>query len=294
MKNNSNQFLGYSFKSLLLYYLNTKYEILRYYIKYILPNKKYLKKTRILKNSKKGKNVFIFGSGPSMKTLDPKKIANYVKSKGFEVIALNSFMYSIFSEHIIPNYMVFSDPLDFIDVPNNHPRLKRSIDGKLDKKKAIDKQIPLIIPINFLKYTKKDHGEVFYFNDCQDYFSKKINLLKPRPYKSFTGMKAIACGAFMGYENIYICGFDYDHFKKTSVNEDNQIIHEFGHYYESKERPNHIVNVNRTFGYHLFDCALAFIQHDYFKNFNITNLHKNSFIDSFKKNKNLDVYLGEH
>ena len=291
MNKNQNQFLGYSFKNLLFYYLNTKYEIIHYYIKYILLNKKYLKKTRMLKNSKKGKKVFVFGSGPSMKILDPKKIADIVKNEGYEVIALNSFMYSSFSEHIKPNYMVFSDPLDFIDVPDNHPRLKRSIDGKLDKKKAIDKKIPLIIPINFLEYTKKDHGEVFYYNDCPNYFSEKINLLKPRPYKSFTGMKAIASAIHMGYDEIYICGFDYDHFKKTTVNKDNQIVHEFAHFYESKDRPNHFVAINRSFGHHLHDCALAFIQHDKFKNFNVINLNPNSLIDSFPKNIKLDIYL---
>ena len=143
---------------------------------------------------------------------------------------------------------------------------------------------------NFLKQTKNGHGKVFYFNDCADYFSNNIDLMKPRPYKTFTGMKAIACGAYMGYDEIYICGFDYDHFKKTTVNQNNEIIHEFGHYYESKERPNHFVPVKRSFGSHLYDCALVFIQHDKFKNFNIINLNYKSFIDSFPKNKDLDVY----
>ena len=151
----------------------------------------------------------------------------------------------------------------------------------------------LIIPIQFQEQTKQDHGQVFYFNDCSDYFSENIDLLKPRPFKSFTGMKAIASGIYMGYDEIYICGFDYSHFKKTSVDKDNQIIFEFDHFYDSKDRPNHILSAKHSFGDHLFGCSLAFIQHDKFKNFNIVNLHQTSFIDSFPKNKNLNVYLKE-
>ena len=292
MKFYPNLFLGYNFKKLLIYFLNTKISTFKYYLKHVFPNKKILKKTLELKNSKKGKKVFIFGSGPSMNLLDPKKIADIVKKEKYEVIALNSFLYSNFAEYITPNYMVFSDPIDFKGVtPETEHRKYREIGGKEDKKKAIDRNIPLIIPIQFLEHTKDDHGQVFYFNDCSDYFSEKIDLLKPRSFKSYTGMKAIASGIYMGYDEIYICGFDYDQFKKTIVNKDNQIMFEFAHFYESKERPNDVLPVKKyPFGHHLYDCALAFIQHDKFKNFNIINLNPNSYIDSFPKNKSLNVY----
>ena len=291
MKIYPNQFLGFNFKKLFLYYFYTKFEILKYFLMHVLPNRKFLKNTLKLKNSKKGKKVFIFGSGPSMNILDPKKILRLVDEEGYEVIAVNSFLYSNFGKSITPNYMVFSDPIDFRDVPDNHPRIGRAIGGKEDKKKAINKSIPLIIPIQFYEQTKKDHGQVFYFNDCNDYFSGNIDLLKPRSYKTFTGMKAIASGIYMGYDEIYICGFDYSHFKNTVVNKDNQTILKFDHFYESKDRPNHILPLRGSFGEHLYDCALAFIHHDKFKNFNFNNLHQNSFIDSFPKNKNLNVYL---
>lgn len=291
MKYNANEFLGYSFNKLLKYYFQTNILIFKNYLKFILPNKKLLKSTLALKNSKKGKKVFVFGSGPSMNILDPIKISNYVINEGFEVIAVNSYMYSNFAKLVKPNFMVFSDPLDFIDVPDTHPRINRAIKGKEDKLMAIKNDIPLIVPIQFSEHTKKNHGKVYYFNDCPNYFSEKINLLKPRPYKSFTGMKAIASAIHMGYDEIYICGFDYDHFKKTTVNKDNQIVHEFAHFYESKDRPNHYVPVNRSFGHHLHDCALAFIQHDKFRNFNVINLNQNSLIDSFPKNDKLDIYI---
>ena len=286
-----NQFVEYSFKNFLLNFIYTKFNAILYYLKYIRPNKKILKKTISLKNLKKGKKAFIFGSGPSMNELDPKKISHYVNDEQFEVIALNSFLYSDFSNFVTPNYMVFSDPVDFTSVPEDHVNYSRSVNGQKDKKRAIEKNIPLIVPINFLEQTKKGHGQVFYFNDCSDFFSKKIDLLKPRPYKTFTGLKAIACGVYMGYDEIYICGFDYDNFKKTYVNEDNEIIHEFNHYYDSKDRPSRVINVQKSFGHHLHSGALAFIHHDKFKRFNIINLHKNSFIDSFPKNKNLNVYI---
>jgi hypothetical protein len=293
MKFYPNQFLGFNLKKLLLYYFYTKFGIFKYYLKYVLPNRKILNKTLKLKNSKKGKKVFIFGSGPSMSLLDPKKISELINKEGYDVIALNSFLYTDFAKFITPSYMVFSDPIDFRgELPSTHARKHREVGGREDKKKAIKKNIPLIIPIQFFEYTKQDHGQVFYFNDCSDYFSEKIDLLKPRPFKSFTGMKAIASGIYMGYDEIYICGFDYEHFKKTTVDEDNQISFEFKHFYESKNRPHHNLSIKKyTFGHHLYDCALAFIQHDKFKNFNIVNLHKNSLIDSFPKNKNLNIYL---
>lgn len=284
-----NEFHDYSITKFILYFLYTKWNVFKYYLKYILPNRNVLKKTIRLKNSKKGKKVFIFGSGPSMNILDPKKISNFVKNESFDVIALNSFLFSDFSKLITPNYMVFSDPVDFISVPETHINHFRSTHGQEDKRKAIDQNIPLFIPINFLKQTKENHGKVFYFNDCGDYFAKKIDLLKPRPFKTFTGMKAISCGIYMGYDEIYICGFDYDNFKKTIVDKENKVTHEFTHYYES-QRKNRIIPLEYTFGEHLYSCALSFIQHDKFKNNNIINLNPNSFIDSFPKNKKLDVY----
>ena len=288
-KFNPNEFHDYSVTKFILYFLRTKLNVFKYYLKYILPNKNVLRKTIRLKNSKKGKKVFIFGSGPSMNILDPKKISNFVKNENFDVIALNSFLFSDFSKLIKPNYMVFSDPVDFITVPANHINHFRSTHGQEDKRKAIDEGIPLFIPINFLKQTKQNHGKVFYFNDCPDYFAKKIDLLKARPFKTFTGMKAIACGVYMGYDEVYICGFDYDNFKRTTVDKENKITHEFAHYYES-QRINRTISLDYSFGEHLYSCALSFIQHDKFKNNNIVNLNPNSFIDSFPKNQNLDVY----
>ncbi len=294
MKFYPNLFIGFSFKRFLLYYIYTKFQTFKYYLKHILPNRRLLKNTLKLKNSKKGKKVFIFGSGTSMNLLDPKKVLSLVNDEGYDVIGLNSFLYSDFAKYITPNFMVFSDPIDFKGVSEKDIRKYREIAGKEDKKKAINKNIPLIIPIQFLEFSNPDKEQVFYFNDISDYFLENIDLLKPRPFKSFTGMKAIAAGIYMGYDEIYICGFDYDYFKKTSVNKDNQITFEFAHFYESKERPNDILPIKKySFGHHLYDCALAFIQHDKFKNFNIVNLHKNSFIDSFPKNKILNVYLDD-
>ena len=75
------------------------------------------------------------------------------------------------------------------------------------------------------------------------------------------------------------------------MDEDNKVINELDHFYVSKDRPNYVLEKNKSFGEHLYDCSLTFIHHEKFKNKNIINLNKKSFIDCFPKNKNIDVYL---
>ena len=96
--------------------------------------KNFKKNTWIKKIQKKVKSIY-FWIWSFDESIGPKKIADIVKKEKYEVIALNSFLYSDFAEYITPNYMVFSDPIDFKGVtPETEHRKYREIGGKEDKK----------------------------------------------------------------------------------------------------------------------------------------------------------------
>jgi uncharacterized Rossmann fold enzyme len=286
------RYLGISAPKIVRYWLRVKLEVAYYYLKYCIINFESLLKTYKLKNTKKNNKVFVFGNGPSMKKLDPIKIKNY-SNNGYDIIACNGFIQSDFGKHIKPNYMVFSDPLDFKTVPNTHPRKFRELLGKKDKQDAINEQIPIFAPINFLNYEKYDN--CYFFNDCEDIFSNNIsNILAPRGYGSWTGNKALSIATYLGYSEIYICGLDYDIFKKINVNSKNEIFTKNEHFYDSKDRDSYVFERSKS-GYNvakfLYQAHINLIIFDKFKKHPIINLSKEGLIDSFQKKHKLDVYL---
>lgn len=268
----------------------------RYKIKHILPNTQLISHTKKLKGTQKDKNIFVFGNGPSMQKLSPEKISKYQKNENFHVMAVNSFLYTEFSKFITPTYMVFSDPLDFVDVDDNHPRAERARTGKLDKLRAIDKGITTCVPIQFRYY--HDYENTIWFNDLENIFSNNAaDITKPRGYTGWTGMKALAIACYLGYKNIYICGMDYDMFKKLSVDVNNDIYFETAHFYADDERPNYILpqgakrpGGSRTLAELLYLISFHFKVHEKFKKYPIVNLNPEGLIDSFTKHHNLDVY----
>lgn len=284
------KYFGFNATKILKYKYKIKFLYLLYYMKHCLPNHKLFKKTRKLRNTKNGKSVFVFGNGPSMKKLDPQKIKRYT-SEDFEVIACNSFLYSDMGKAVKPDYMLFSDKLDFVDVPDDHPRAFRAKIGKPDKQKAIELGIPIFAPIKFCKYQK--NGQCFFFDDYEDIFSNNVaNILRPRGYGSWSGNKALSVAVYMGYSNIYICGLDYDMFKDIKVNNENKIYWEVKHFYDNEKRPSYVFERSKeyTIGTLLYKAHLNFIFLEKFKGYPITNLDPESYVDAFPKNHDLKIY----
>lgn len=282
-------YFGFSIKKLLLFRIKIALSVLRYYIKYQIPERKAISQTKKLKGIHRNKKVFVFGNGPSMNKLDLQKIKGY-QEQGYHLITVNSFMYSQMAKIVKPDYCVFSDPLDFIKVSPDHPRAERARTGKIDKQKVIDQNIPIFVPIQF--YKDNDYSNTYYFCDIENVFSNNVsNVFRPRGYNSRTGMKALAIACFLGYKEIYIHGMDYNSFKFLRVDKNNKVYGEVHHYYEDQNRPKYVIDKSKygsAEALYFLHVSLKF--HEKFKDFPIINLDPDGFLDVFPKQHSLDVY----
>lgn len=278
--NNSSHTLYADIKELFATYVLS----MGYYLIYILLQRDNLKKTKELKNIKKGLRCFVFANGPSMNLLDAKKIGQYQNS-GFDVICVNSYLLSDMADTVVPDYYVLSDPISFGASKNLVP------DAVMDAQKKViervnDLNIPVFIPAQFTNNSLKHY---YIFNDLENRFTSNINPIKPRGYLSMTAYKALAIACYLGYDTIFICGFDNNYFKTFSVDENNDIYYVDKHYYDTGFKRNVRPNKGEGLGNLLWEHHLLFKNLELFKKYNIINLNKNSLVDAFSKKHDLDV-----
>jgi hypothetical protein len=132
------------------------------------------------------------------------------------------------------------------------------------------------------------------FNDSFDIFSNNVvDMTKPKGYVSLTLYKALSAACYMGYETIYISGFDNDYFKKFEVDEDNNFFVPDEHFYskENKESVRRKEEFHKSIGEALIITSMTFTGLEKFKRFPIINLDKTGLVDSFSKKHDLDVYI---
>lgn len=256
------------------------------FILYTFPLRNDFERTKKINNTKKGRKCFVFANGPSMNLVDIDKIKKCQMS-GFDVIGINNQIVSEMANTIIPNYYVLSDPITFGMNDETTP-----FSARITAEKVITKlnklNIPVFIPAHFSNLEL--FNEYYIFNDFGNRFSRNINITKPRGYIELTGYKAIAIACHLGYQEIYICGFDNDYFKTISVDEDNNIYHMDRHYYDDGVKCIAPCNSGKGLGNLLWDHHRRFKDFELFSRHNIINLDKNGLVDVFTKKHDLDVY----
>jgi hypothetical protein len=257
-----------------------------YYFLYILPNGNDLKRTRMLKNTKKGKKCFVFSTGPSLSLLDIKKIEKYQKS-GFDVISNSTYISHEIAKVAPPNYYLISDPASF-GVRKDY----LSDEFYNDQKQRIETlnklNIPVFIPAQFINLNLIKNYYVF--NDFENRFNRNTDLTKPRGYSSLTGYKTLAIACYMGYDTIYICGMDNDFLNTLTVDENNEIFMVVKHFFDSGAKYKTGPTIGKGIGNLMWEYYLAFQHLELFTCHNIINLNKNSLIDTFSKKHDLDIY----
>ena len=280
--NNSSHTLSADIKELIATYILN----VGYYILYIFPQRDELKRTKELKNTKKGKNCFVFANGPSMNLLDVEKIEKYQKA-GFDAICMNSYIISDMAKMIIPDYYVLSDPASFFVASNR--LISDDVMKTQEKQNKVlnELNIPLFMPAEYSSLNLFKNYYLFY--NFGNRFKSYVNPLKPRGYPTTTAHKALTIACYLGYDEIYICGFDHDFFKNILVDKNNNPYLLVNHYYdeiEIKVIPETGKNVS-TF---LWEQHQLFKNLERFKKYNIINLDTNGLVDTFPKNHNLNIY----
>lgn len=248
-----------------------------------IKNKKYLDDTKLLRDLYKGEGAFVFANGPSLNKLDLNRVSFLQSEHGFKLICVNSFIRS-FHDVVKPDFYVLSDPAYF-GVADTSVTEKRLLELKEDISILEILNIPVFIPLQFAKFAKIN-TKVYYFNDYEfRYFNKNIvNITTPRSYLSMTAYKALAIACFMGFDKIYISGFDNDWFKTVGSNYNNDLFYENNHAARQACSGKHLVSKNesRSVGDLLHKHSFLFLDLERFPG-NIYNLDESSLVDSFTK-----------
>ncbi len=177
------------------------------------PKRQQLEGTRALKNSKKGKVALILGSGPSLNNLNTNALGDYVD----DVFVINSFNQLEVAARIKPAFYGLSDPAHFGTLSSEQTLELNAI---LDYVK--DCEATLVLPHTaFLAKVFSSFNRVFFDDREKTFLNRNIGPLKPRSYGSTTIYKMLAMATFMGYEEIFVLGFDNTNFLNYRGRPDN-------------------------------------------------------------------------
>lgn len=246
-------------KTIFLYFVNIKKKIILYKIwaNITAPNKN---------------SVIIIANGPSFN----KEIAASIisKRKYFHVFTMNSYCLDSISKKLIPDYYLLSDPANF---ETENESIK--VDNNALKKYIKNSAIKFISPYGAKwKFYKKPYLE---FNDSQNLSSNNIDPRKPRGYRSNTGFKAIALALALGYNKVFMVGFDFDYPRKITINKSNKIFLKNKHSHSEQ-------NIDASEYFDSVAHAMHWWAQDYWhlkklSSSKVVNITKNSMIDVFPR-----------
>lgn len=260
-----------------------------------------LSKLRIAKPKKGNPSCLIIGNGPSLNDSLSKINVDFTK---IDVYCVNNFVHTELYQYIKPNYYVLSDPVLWIPDMNQHTiRFRESLFNSLAKKTQWD--LTILIPFNARKYSsnwkplieKNSLITIKYFNNTPVngwnfikhlFFSLGLGL--PRPHNVM--IPCIYWAIQSSHEKIYILGADHGWLNEISVTEDNEVILNRSHFYQTKgvqknmlflgKKIKKLHEVIRDFhfiflGYHELNLYAKK------KKCKIFNATPNSYIDAFKR-----------
>ena len=285
------KYLGLSIFGILRRRFWTQVDVARYYSRHLLLNLPVLRKTKKLQNSKRGTRAFVFANGPSVRKLSPEKVRSF-QQEGFDIFAVNSYFHSEMSKVVLPDYYVLSDPAYFGHTVGLSDQRKQEAANDLSK--IIENNCVLFVPTEF--YSTLDYSNKYAFCDAENIFSSNASdITRPRGYLSMTAYKALSIACFLGYESIYICGFDNNYFKTFVSDIDNRLYIEDVHFYDSTRQrryvePNSFGWGDGSVGQALYLHHLLFEQLRKFARYPITNLDPEGLVDCFNKHHNLNIY----
>lgn len=224
---------------------------------------------RKVSEENKNKEIVLIAGGPSYND----ELAEFLLKNrdDYVLMVVNYYVLNKFSEKIIPDYYVLSDPLTLISVPSeNNSKLYKYIK---------DNKIKIICPIKGGWEVIENAYLRFDDRECLLFGSVKPDL--PRGYTSNTFFKAIAMATALKFRKIYLFGFDYDYFSKISLDENNRIKFKSQHHYGVEYE-------DLSFQYESIGHLLNHLSRDHYyisnlKNDRIINVTEKSMIDCFER-----------
>jgi hypothetical protein len=178
-----------------------------------------LNNTLALRDAKAGKVALVLGSGPSLSALNVEVLDDYVD----DVFVINAFNQLKVADRVKPAFYGLSDPAHFGAQAGAQAL-------ELTETLSYVKSVSATLVLPHTAYASEAFADIsrIYFDDRERMFlNNNLSPLKPRAYGSTTIYKMLAMAVFMGYEKIYLLGFDNSNFLNYRGRPDN-LIHDLG------------------------------------------------------------------
>ena len=251
-----------------------------YSIKYkMLIKKTYSKIIDIRKEVKEGSKIaFVFANGPSISDIDLEKLNKLDKNK-YDLIVVNSYM-SNSAGIAQPKFAVFADPLHFSKEKNKYTR-----DIELCEELGVTYFTPA-------KYADINSKLRYGFCSLTNLDSSNVtDLTKPAGYYGLTAFYALTLAKMIGYNKIYICGFDNSYFQDFTVGNSGEMYIRHKHYYDKKSEDVLVPCIYKNSTEFFFDTYRYF---QYLAKINddraIFNIAKFTYSSEISRDISLDIY----
>ncbi|MGJ8672991.1 6-hydroxymethylpterin diphosphokinase MptE-like protein [Rubritalea sp.] len=238
----------------------------------------------------RARKVFVFANGPSLADLDFRKIKCLVESGEYDLITVNSFASKVMFDHDLkPSFGVFVDPSHYRE--KDDPKYSKQ--SELDIQAMNDKSVDVLVPYQYYHRTK-------FLNSipccmCSNVYSSNVSdVNKPIGFYDRTAFYSISLAMDIGYDEIYLCGYDNSYFKTYYVDVDNKQYFKNEHFYNKEASDFYLPREKYGPTTHIFfDIYKHFA---YLEKINklstskIYNIAKSTYTDAFDRNLDLDVY----
>lgn len=222
----------------------------------------------------KSKYCIIIAGGPSFNPSFSSILERH--KENIDIFTINHYYKSEFSNCIVPDFYVISDPEQV------HPTSAQMKRNNEELKQYITTHgIRLFTP--YQSSWKAEYSESLSFCDVENLYSPNINPSSPRGYTSNTALKALAIALTLPYEDIYLIGLDYDYLGNLSIHRDGRIHYSSSHHYASN---NCDVDWSSDFSSLSHLCSFFAFEYksiDKLKSHRVLNLSDRSLIDTFQK-----------
>lgn len=237
---------------------------------------KVLLDTASLRHSERGQKLLIIANGPSAESL-PEKFSSDFRTSGGKVMAMNW-------AHLNP--AASEGKIDFYVSADRRMLEENEKSEKLRAFLRRQGNVVGFVPEFRLEQWQATLPTVRFFPFCH-YYVKYLRYpgwglspIKPKAFTSHTGLHALQMASWMGFEHIFVIGFDNSYFQNFKLDQDNLITLTQTHAGEEPEFSR--IKVVDTATY-LERQASLFRDYWRFSIANVFNLDNASLTDAFQK-----------
>jgi hypothetical protein len=168
---------------------------------------------KIIPKQKIGHKLLIIANGPSVNKINFSK---FINDNNVEIMVMNDFYSSDLAKEIDPNIYIITD--NFYIENLQHDKVKNLLEYLNEKG-----EIEIAIPYEF----KKNWQLKIDYELCTSMaprIFRMINPNAPHSYGHWTSLRALALAQYLGYDKIFLIGYDNTHLLNIKVDKNNDTL----------------------------------------------------------------------